>query len=172
VHRTPRARPPLSFRLKPCDHVLGVCALYEPGSVEARRLHYFDQYRTLRKIGRSAPNRGEDRCHVLVAPAILDRDECASVQFGEVKGFRVRVSGKVDVVALGPALQIHACVFALILAFDRGRSVADKFHQLENAKGMIGDRGAVLGGDPGKLGVRKIGVRTREVEIEVRSCAS
>jgi hypothetical protein len=49
-------------------------------------LQHTDQYRTLRKVFGLAPDRSEDRCHVLCASAILDGDQRASAEFGEVEG--------------------------------------------------------------------------------------
>jgi hypothetical protein len=64
-------------------------------------------------------------------------------------------------------LQVRARIVALVPAFDHRWPVADDFHEIENAKWMIRDRGAMLGRDPRKLRVGEVGVRTREIELEV-----
>jgi len=153
VRRRPRAQRPLSFRLPVGDNGVGARALEEPLAVEARSLQDIDQYGTLREVLGLAPDRGEDRGHVLCAAAVPDGDQRASAEFGEVEGLGVRVSGKIDVVAPGPPLQVRARIFALVLALDGRRPIADNLHQFENAKWVIGNRGAVLRCNPRKLRV-------------------
>src|SRR6185437_13931890 len=92
-----------SFQLG--DHGPRARAIEEPLGVEVRPLQDIDQYRTLRKVFGLAPDRGEDRGHVLCASAILDGDQRPSIQLGKIKRLRVRVSRKIDLVAPGPSLQ-------------------------------------------------------------------
>src|SRR5580692_10615324 len=106
------------------DHGVRARALKEQLGVKARPFQDIDQYRTLRKVFGLAPDRGEDRGHVLCASAILDGDQRPSIQLSKIKGLRVRVSSKIDLVSPSPSLQIRARIFALVPAFDCGRPVA------------------------------------------------
>ena len=76
------------------------------------------------------------------------------------------VSGKIDLVALDPALQVRARLLALVLAFDRRRRLPTIF--MSSRIGMDDRRWRRHARrDPRKLRVREVGLRTREVEIEV-----